>query len=124
MSGPLGWFETIMKYTSLSERRNIQLEKEAQLDNRLFDCYQECPYDVFQYLMKARELNRTMSKRIYDSSLIDSPALYTEQMDIVDSVQNIDQGSVLGACVQLRSRIVYANEFIKNEKFKDETEDK
>jgi len=107
------FFNSVMDYTHLSDRRNQQLVEEKKLDEKLYRCYEECPHDVFSYVMKTRDLNRTMSTRIYEGAVHQSPVRYKEYMDAVDDAQDIRAEHARDICKQLRSKL---GDITKNEK--------
>lgn len=76
-----------LSFTSLSERRKEQLDREELVDRKLSQTGRQCTTCVHKYVFHMRQLNRTMSKKIYDAPFYDLPAVYKTHMDLVDKYQ-------------------------------------
>lgn len=76
-----------LSFTSLSERRKEQLQKEEMIDQKLLDNGRQCHQCVHKYIFHMRKLNRTMSEKIYDAPFYDLPTVYKAHMDLVDKYQ-------------------------------------
>ena len=106
-------FFDFFRYTSLTDRRQKQLAEEKKVDVRLYSCYTKCPCDVFEYLMKSRELNRALTKKVHDASLLDTSSAYESTLTVVDNAQSISQGNPIEMCNRIRGRTAYMNEILK-----------
>jgi hypothetical protein len=108
------FFNSVLSFTTLSERRNTQLIAEKDLDKKLLESYKECPCDTFNYVLKTRELNRVMSERIYTSSIHQSPQRYIEHMDAIDNIQTVKGTETVELCQELRDKTEIIDKILKN----------
>lgn len=100
------FFKKIFNYTNLSERRQKQLNNEKNIDEQLWSSFKKCPTVTFEYVMKSREFNRDNFKRIYNSSMYNTPSLYSDHMNDIDSIQDFNDKEI---CSELRNKINIIN---------------
>ena len=75
----------------LKQRRLSQLDKEEAIDNTLLQNYEYCSETIFGYLLKARQVNRTLTREFYlNSSLFQSYSSYLKVLEGTDKIQDIN----------------------------------
>lgn len=107
-------FFGLRKYISLSSRRQEQLERQKTVDSKLYNSFTACPHDIFEYIMKMRELNRLTSTNMYKASVCDIPTLYSRQIDTINSLQTFVFTD--DVCVQARKHVDKINGILRETK--------
>jgi hypothetical protein len=75
----------------LKQKRLSQLDKEEDIDIALLQNYTQCSNTIFEYLLKAREVNRNLTRELYaHSSIFQSYNSYLKVLKGTDKIQNID----------------------------------
>ena len=73
---------TLMK---CSDIRKKQLQRENQIDNQLQSCNSD---KVKEYLFAYRKYNRMLSNTIYNSSILQTPAVLCNQLNSIEDHMN------------------------------------
>jgi hypothetical protein len=106
-------FFDLFRYTSLTDRRDAQLDEEKNIDGRLYTCYTHCPCDTFEYVMKTREMNRMLSKKVHNASILDTPSTYEKSLSVQDDVLDVPQDHAESMCNRLRHLNAFMNRCLK-----------
>lgn len=89
-----------MDYLGLSqliEKRKKLITLEKDVDQKLIEMYDECPFTVFQYIMAGRELHRKNAQSLYDSSLLNYVSEARKSLEMGEKYYN----PVNGDCKRL-----------------------
>jgi hypothetical protein len=76
----------------LMDARCKQLQEEAEVDRKLKSNCKACQGSVLQYLWGMRELNRHLSKKLYDAPFYKMPGVYSDNLEVQDHIQNTLHG--------------------------------
>jgi len=96
----------INKLTKCSIIRNKQLILEQKIDERLQKCDNRI---INEYLFAFRQFNRTLSNKLYTTSLLNIPSVMIENLELMDNHLNIIY-NMNDICNELQN---FTNEFTK-----------
>jgi len=81
---PFGFLD-LGKVMKCSTIRKQQLQKEEQLDHRLVQCEDKIVKD---YVLAYRAFNRSLASTLYATSLLQTPALLLQQLEVIEQHLN------------------------------------
>jgi hypothetical protein len=76
----------LFEFEEIANKRVDQLKQEEKVDERLIQCYNTCPDQVFAYVMNMRKLNRKHAYSIHETGILEYPEkmekAYTDIRDV------------------------------------------
>ena len=67
----MSWFWRLTPLTDLAEKRKTQLFLDEELDKKILsECSKKCKDTMFNYFLTIRQMNRKMTLRLIDTSIV------------------------------------------------------
>ena len=89
----------VLGWSSIEERRKLQLERQRKLDDQVSQSVNECPATIAQYYLHQREMSRRQQNRLIESSLTRKIPALKEELDQNDRYYDQLETAVSSGCL-------------------------